>query len=145
MYTVVMRFAPGGFYHIVNRGVDGRILFPQKTYYERFKNGLIAFNSPKPVELRFLMNTEVGPPKEPLVDVVSYCLMKDHVHMLIRVLKREKDTALFLQKLFGGFTMYFNIRHKRKGVLFQGKALAKHIDKPEYLDHVLRYIHLLSI
>lgn len=145
MYNRGMRFATDEFYHIVGRGVDGRIIFSRREDYERFLKGLREFNTPEPKELRFCgsQNSEVEPPeeRERLVDVVSYCLMKNHIHLLIRVIDPQ-SMAKFLQKLFGGYTMYFNIKYKRKGVLFQGKAKAQHIDHGVYLDHVLHYIHL---
>lgn len=142
-----MRFAPDEFYHIVNRGVDGKTIFPQKSDYERFLKGLKEFNSPHPKELRFTRSEVVSPrttkisKQEKLVDIVCYCLMKNHIHVLIRVISPEK-AAQFLQKLFIGYTMYFNTKYKRKGVLFQGRTKAQHVDDGIYFDHVLRYIHL---
>jgi putative transposase len=141
-----MRFAPDEFYHIVNRGVDGKTVFPQKSDYERFLKGLKEFNSPHPKELRFTRSEVVSPrlrknKQEKLVDVACYCLMKNHIHVLIRVISPEK-AAQFLQKLFIGYTMYFNTKYQRKGVLFQGRTKARHVNEGVYLDHILRYIHL---
>jgi len=139
-----MRFAAGEYYHIVNRGVDGRAIFINPEDYVRFLKGLHIFNSSQPKELRF-SHSEIRSPRamdgKKLVDVVSYCLMKNHVHVLLKAVHPEK-TALFLQKNFIGYTMYFNLKYKRRGVLFQGRTKAKHINEGVYLDHILRYIHL---
>jgi hypothetical protein len=48
----------------------------------------------------------------------------------------------FFRKLFGGYTMYFNTKYKRKGVLFQSRSKSKHINDNLYLDQILRYINL---
>lgn len=139
-----MRFAFGGFYHIVNRGVDGKIIFRQRSDYERFLKGLHAFNSPRPCQLRDVASTEsteIRSQEERLVDVLSYCLMKDHTHLSMRA-KSPQKASLFLQKVFIGYTMYFNTKYKRHGVLFQGKAKAVPVKRGEHLDHLFQYIHL---
>jgi putative transposase len=136
-----MRFAPNEFYHIVNRGNDGKIIFPQKSDYLRFLEGLKLFNSPIPIELR---RAEIGSPQsqdKKLVHLISYCLMKDHIHLLLKVINPE-DTSKFIKKVFIGYTMYFNTKYQRHGVLFQGKSKSKHIKDWIYLNQVLRYIHL---
>ena len=136
-----MRFAPGEFYHIVNRGVDGKIVFPQRSDYERFLKGLHMFNSPRPCQLRDISSTEIRSQGERLVDVLSYCLMKDHTHLSMRA-KSPQKASLFLQEIFIGYTMYFNTKYERRGVLFQGKAKAVPVKRGEHLDHLFRYIHL---
>ncbi|MFC1625352.1 transposase [Patescibacteria group bacterium] len=141
-----MRFATNEFYHIFNRGVDNKIIFPKKSDYSRFLKGLLFFNSTYPIELRHFKNeknldiTEIVSP-EKLVDIISYCLMKDHVHLLIKVTTPESASE-FIRKLFIGYTMYFNTKYERKGVIFQGRSKSKHIDDWIYMEHVLRYIHL---
>jgi putative transposase len=54
---------------------------------------------------------------------------------------KEKGIEKFMQRLGNGYTKYFNNRHKRNGVLFQGKYKAKHIDSNEYLLHLSVYIN----
>ncbi len=144
VYTGDMRFAPGEFYHIVNRGIEGKTIFPQKSDYQRFLLGLREFNSLRSKELRLIntKNTEVEPPEnERLVDILSYCLMKNHVHLFIRALDAHLASK-FLQKKFGGYTMYFNTKYQRKGVLFQSKAKVIHIKRGVHFDHLFKYIHL---
>ncbi len=46
-----------------------------------------------------------------------------------------------MHRLGNGYTKYFNNRHKRSGVLFQGAFKAKHIDSNEYLVHLSAYIN----
>lgn len=141
-----MRFSTGEFYHICQRGTEGRIIFPDDSYYERFLFGLLAFNSKKPIELRLLDPSDVGCPDndERLVDVLGYILRKNHLHLLIQCIEPEGATSFF-RKNFGGFTNYFNTRNQRKGVLFQGKSVVRHIDSDRYLTHVINYIHLNAL
>lgn len=139
-----MSFVSGEFYHVCQRGIEGKIIFPEKSYYERFKLGLAAFNTPKLVELR---NTAVALPyheSEQLIDMIAYILMSNHIHLLVHS-KNEQDAATFFRKKFGGYTHYFNIRNNRRGVLFQGRPVVKRIDSDSYLKTVLNYIHLNAL
>jgi hypothetical protein len=137
-----MRFAEREFYHIYNRGVESRSIFSASSDYKRFLKGLLFFNTDKSIEIRNLPEApEILSPERRLVSVVSYALMKNHVHLLVRC-NSEQGLAKFLQKVFIGYTMYFNTKHNRRGVLFQGGSQSKHITNNRYLTHVVDYIHL---
>lgn len=41
-----------------------------------------------------------------------------------------------------GYTMYFNKKYHRTGVLFQGKAKSKHIDSDSYYRQLRAYVDL---
>ncbi len=70
--------------------------------------------------------------------------MPNHFHML---LKQEQDEGMkkFMHKLGMGFANYFNLRHKRSGVLFESAFKAVHIENDSQLWHVPRYIHLNAL
>ncbi len=137
------------FYHIFNRGVDKRNIFLDDRDYHRFLFGLKEFNdvnSTLNLLRRFNLaegsSTSFKPlPKELLVNVVCYCLMPNHFHF---VLKQLKDNGIpsFMRKLGTGYTNYFNQRYKRSGSLFQGRYKAILIDKDEYINYLIQYIHL---
>jgi len=143
-----MRFASGEIYHIYNRGVEGRDIFMEPRDYKRFLLGLIVFNTETPIQIsRLKLNdAEIGPQQqeqetEMLASILAYVLMKNHVHLLIYCHNEEK-LALFLQKIFVGYTMYFNAKYGRRGVLFQSGSQSKHISDHRYLSHMINYIHL---
>jgi len=138
------RFTEGEFYHIYNRGVEKRDIYLDKADYERFLEGLFKFNNNKPVELRNLDKAgspEIVSPEEKLASIISYVLMKNHFHLLINC-KNEENLSNFLRKIFIGYTMYFNTKYQRSGVLFEGRSKSKHITKDNYLQHLIYYIHL---
>ena len=45
-----------------------------------------------------------------------------------------------MQRVGGGYTMYFNQKYVRSGSLFQGKFKAHHVDSDEYLKHIIAYV-----
>lgn len=150
------RFASGVFYHVYNRGVEKRNIFLDEKDYFRFVHDLFEFNDKNPVvnvqyrhQKNYSSPTAVDSaierqPRELLVDVVAFVLMPNHYHLLLRQ-RTENGVSLFMQKLGGGYTRYFNEKRERKGVLFQGKYKLKSINDHHYLQHLVQYIHLNPI
>ncbi|MFY9492932.1 MAG: transposase [Minisyncoccia bacterium] len=140
-------FAEGCYYHIYNRGTDKRSVFLDNRDYERFLYLLFACNDVNPISNSqyhyrgFASIQEKERERDKLVDIVCFCLMPNHFHIMLRQAK-EKGIPLFMQKLGTGYTMYFNAKEERNGALFQGVFKAVHIDKQNYLDRLATYIHL---
>jgi REP element-mobilizing transposase RayT len=139
------KFAVGEYYHIYNRGTDKRNIFVDEKDLQRFWENLSDFNQTEPIgsvyEFSFKKKSgEVNKKIKPLVKFVAYCINPNHFHFLITPLQK-KGVEKFMQKLGNGYTKYFNNRHKRSGVLFQGKFKSKYIDSNEYLLHLSAYIN----
>jgi len=84
---------------------------------------------------------EASKNQEKIVDILCYCLMPNHFHLLITQ-KAEKGISVFLQKLGVGYTHYFNKKYGRSVVLFQGHSKSVLIENDSQLLHLSRYIHL---
>ena len=54
----------------------------------------------------------------------------------------EGNLSQILRHINGGYTAYFNKRHKRAGHLFQGRYKAILVDADAYAGELSRYIHL---
>lgn len=141
-------FATDNFYHIYNRGTEGRQIFLDKNDHFRFIHDLYEFNDLKATVNLFRRFTNEGDPislnkgeRDLLVDIVAFCLMPNHFHLVLRQLQ-DQGISKFLQKLGIGYTMYFNQKYERSGVLFQGRSKAIWVDRDEYLLTVCNYIHL---
>lgn len=151
-----IQFVNGEIYHIVMRAIDGINLFCDKQDYLRMIHDLFEFNDINPTLSTFragcyrgkfnatrqglvALNEKSKRKRKLLVEILAFCLMSNHVHLLIRQL-RVNGISKFMQK-FGGYTAYYNKKHKRKGHLFQGKFRAVHIKNNEQLMTVFVYIH----
>ncbi|PIP18094.1 MAG: hypothetical protein COX43_00625 [Parcubacteria group bacterium CG23_combo_of_CG06-09_8_20_14_all_35_9] len=134
------------FYHIYNRGVEKRKIFLSEEDYYRFVHDLYEFNDEDVTINNFRIIKSKRSPKlrKLLVDIICWCLMPNHYHLLLRQL-REGGISKFLQKLGTGYTNYFNWKYKRSGVLFQGKSKAVQIKTDTQLTHTSRYIHINSV
>lgn len=137
-------FANEYFYHLFNRGVEKRITFQDSRDYTHFLKILnyYQFSGPKPSYSRatedHLKDVENH---EKIVEIICYCLMPNHFHLLIKQLK-DGGVSEFMRKIGDGYTRYFNTRYNRVGPLFQGIYKAVAIETDEQFVHVSRYIHL---
>lgn len=106
------------------------------------------FNTVKPIGSLYehsFLKTQLGrrtsKSKSRLVNIICYCLNFNHYHLILEQCVNG-GISEFIKRLAGGYTKYFNLKHKRSGVLFQGKFKAVHIDTNEYLLHVSAYVNL---
>jgi putative transposase len=134
-------FANGEYYHIYNRGVDKRKIFTNSLDYARFFKNLEDFNTTDPNWKKTAAEFQgLALNKNPLVEIVAYCLNPNHYHLILKQIK-EKGIPEFMQRIGTGYTMYFNKKNKRTGSLFQGTFKTVHIDSNEYLLYLSAYIN----
>ena len=81
------------------------------------------------------------PGENRLIDIIAYCIMPTHIHLVLCELK-ETGISGFMRKLLDSYTRYFNIKNSRKGPLWQGRFKSILIKTDEQLLHLTRYIHL---
>lgn len=147
-----VEFADGEIYHVYNRGVEKRDIFIDERDYYRFVYGLYVFNDEQPAlsarhqyrSQNERYNTASTPllniRRHPLVEILVFTLMPNHYHLMLRQ-NKESGVARFMQKLGTGYTMYFNKKYTRSGVLFQGKFKAVHVNHAAHCIHLPHYIH----
>lgn len=118
----------GEYYHLYNRGNNRECISYQRENYSFFLRRARA---------QLL----------PVLDVVAYCLMPTHYHLLVRVKQTSgaSDTSEVSQAMMRfsvSYTKAMNKRYHRVGSLFQGAFQAKHVSGDDYLVHLSRYVHL---
>jgi putative transposase len=150
--NAIKEFEPDSMYHVYNRGVDKRIIFIDERDYSVFLSFLkFALLSDEQLAEQNVIDdgllTEANRfnlRREGLygaVELVSYCLMPNHFHLLLYQHDKDGITRL-MRSIATGYVMYFNKRHKRVGGLFQDVYKASRIHTQGYWDHISRYIHL---
>ena len=70
--------------------------------------------------------------------------MPNHVHFIMKEIE-EGGVALFMQKVFTGYTRYFNTRNERTGPLFSGNYRSKHLSTDRYFKHAINNVHMNPI
>ncbi|MBI4136067.1 MAG: transposase [Candidatus Vogelbacteria bacterium] len=136
-------FANDEYYHVYNRGTDKRDIFTDSYDLNRFYESLAQFNTVKPIGSIYeqTFSKRKSRPDNSLVEIVCYALNPNHYHLLLKQVS-DRGIEKFIQRLGTGYTKYFNHKHKRSGVLFQGKFKSIHVETNEYLLHLSIYINL---
>lgn len=131
----------GDIYHILNRGVEKRKIFLDNEDHYRFLHNLEDFNDKNltilPYSRRRLAMRK--PKKKKLVNILCWCLMPNHYHILVREII-DGGVSIFSKKLTSGYTQYFNLKNDRSGVLFQGRSKIIPLKKDEHFIHIPYYI-----
>lgn len=108
-------------YHVMLRGIDRMPLFLDNEDRMRFLNSLDRMK------------------KEGEYEIFAYCLMSNHIHLLI---KEGKDTIERSMKRIGvSYSYYFNKKYNRVGHIFQDRFRSEAIEDDGYLLVACRYIH----
>ncbi len=136
------------FYHTLNRGVDKKQIFLDKQDHLRFIHNLYELNNEDRVETAFhsfkkdpnLTNISSRKQRKTLVDILAFCLMPNHYHLLLSP-KVEGGISKFMAKINIGYAKYFNKKYKRVGTLFQGRYKQILVTNETHFLHLPFYIH----
>lgn len=111
-----------GIYHIMLRGINRQIIFTDGEDYRKFLDTLAQYKE------------ECG------FDIFAWCLMSNHVHLLLR----ENDVPLeqIFRKIGARYVYWYNCKHERTGHLFQDRFKSEVITNNSYFMNVVRYIHM---
>ena len=113
---------PGAIYHITIRGNGRQSIFGDDHDRERFLRRLAE--SVEAYGIRLYL----------------FSLMSNHAHFVCET--PSVNLSRFMQSLETGYTVYYNLRHRTSGHLFQGRYKAKLVEGDEYLLKLSRYVHL---
>jgi len=143
-------------YHIVIRAIEGLKLFRNEKDYFRMIHDLFEFNDENPVSANYRMrerrrsnvtrsvlvtlDNERKKKRKLLVEILAFCLMSNHVHLLVKQF-REGGISKFMRKVGAGYGIYYNNKYKRSGHIFQGRYRIVHIKNEEQLKTVFVYVH----
>lgn len=78
---------------------------------------------------------------EKIIQIIAHCLMPTHIHLILRQLK-DNGISVFINNILNSYTRYFNIKHKRKGPLWEYRFKNVLVETDEQLLHLTRYLHL---
>jgi len=134
-----VKLVPEQYYHLYNRGNNRGCIFFERENYIHFLRQIRTYLLP-------------------VMDIIAYCLMPTHYHLLVRIKDIDKTTVVSqttvvsnisrgsvanaIMRFSVAYTKAINKRHDRSGRLFQGPYQARLVDSDEYLAHLSRYIHL---
>ncbi len=113
---------PGAWHHVMNRTIDGNLLFADDTdrriFMTELRGALAAFRA----------------------ELHGYCLMSNHYHLLIHT--PDGGLSNTLQRTASLFTQKMNTRRNRDGPLFRGRFNSVSPNDDAHLVNMSAYIHL---
>ena len=112
----------GAIYHIIGKGVEGINIFTDNIDRNKFLQLLQKMANSHKVQL------------------FSYVLMDTHFHLLLKT--EEANLSRAMQLLNSSYAHWFNIKHIRKGHLFQDRYKSHIVLNSLYLYSVASYINL---
>ena len=110
------------FFHLMTQGINKEYIFEnnsEKVTYEKL----------------ILLQTE-----EFNVNILAYCIMDNHAHILIRV-KEVENMSNFMHKINSQYATYYNKKHHRTGYVFKNRYKSQMINSLKHLYRCIDYIH----
>ena len=101
-------------HHIVQRGHNRQVVFAEPGDYERYLETLVQFKEIYGVK------------------VYAYCLMTNHVHLLVAP-EEIAGLGQLMKRLAGRQTRYHNRLEGRTGTLWESRYKSSPVDTDDYL------------
>ena len=110
------------FFHVICQGYEKQFVFKEDFFKKKYLNLMKKYS---------LMYN---------VKVLSYCIMDNHVHLLLYCDLIE-DMSKFMQTVNSYFATYYNEKQNRVGYVFRDRFLSEPIVNQNYLYSCISYIH----
>ncbi|MFH1093707.1 MAG: transposase [Candidatus Omnitrophota bacterium] len=140
----------GEIYHVFTKSIAGFKIFNDadeflrvkeiSRYYQQKKLSM-KYSRFKQLQEKLDLRIKTIPTDERIVDIIAYCFMPTHIHLILKQLE-DNAISMYMNNILNSYTRYFNIRHKRKGPLWEGRFKKVLVVNDEQLLHLTRYIHL---
>lgn len=115
------KLSASSIYHVVIRGLDRQLMFDCANDYKKYLEIIELYKE----ECHF--------------ELYSYCLMSNHVHLLIKTTDTTLDTIF--RKINTHYAVWFNMKYQRTGHLQQERFYSEPVENQKYLINVIKYIH----
>lgn len=147
-------FAEKEYFHLFNRGTQGQNIFLDDRDYIRFIFLLTHLQSPVQIHnvswytKNFIKKGSFNLDKNKIdkifkkrhVELVSFALMPNHFHLIVRGLE-DSIISVYMQRILTSYAKYFNAKYNKKGHVFEGPFGAVHISDNTQLLHLSAYVH----
>ena len=111
-------------YHIMLRGINQQIIFEESEDYERFIKTLAKYQAISGYS------------------VYAYCLMSNHIHLLIKEGKENLEQRI--KRIAGSYVCCYNWKYNRSGHLFQDRFKSELVETELTIAERNEYIKALK-
>ena len=124
------RLSGTGIYHVMLRGINRQDIFEDYEDYRQFIKILSGLYSRPSEDLTTTICA---------CHIFAYCLMPNHVHLLLR--EKEWHIGDIMKSIASSYVFCFNKKYGRIGHLFQDRFKSEPCDDMSYFFTLFRYIH----
>ena len=110
------------FFHVMVQGINKEYVFNEEKFIAKYQ------------KLLFINLQDYN------IKLVAYCIMNNHAHMLIYTEKIE-ELSKYMHKVNTTFSMYYNTKLDRVGVVFRNRFESEPILSQKHLYNCIAYIH----
>ena len=110
-----------GYYHVIMRGNNKEYIFEDRLSKQIFMNQLLKICDEK------------------LMDLLAWCIMDNHVHLVVKT--SPEDLGIAFKRINIKYAIWYNKTYDKIGHVFQDRFISEAIESDEYLMMVIRYIH----
>ncbi len=115
------QFSGTQIYHVILRGIDKQIVFCDDEDRYVFLNQILITM------------------KKYMYEVYAYCLMNNHVHLVLKI--QDVFLSKAIQSLEIRYSKFYNEKYERSGHFFENRFKSKVVDNEKYFLDVCRYVH----
>lgn len=142
-------FRENTFWHLCNKSISNFGIFKDPSNSRRFIEVLDYYNNSN-FKVKYSLaiknniysyNNLLIPKNDSFIKILTYCIMPDHYHLVLKILKRD-ILSKYINDIENSYTHFFNRKFDRKGPLWQSSFRSVLIKTIEQLLHVTRYVHI---
>lgn len=111
-------------HHVMQRGHDRKPVFPSSRHFQFYLQNLLEQK------------------RKWRIQVLGYCLMLNHVHLILRPTRKGEDISSFMRVMAARQTRFFNRLESRTGTLWESRFKCSIIATDEYFQACTRYVDL---
>ncbi len=112
---------PGLIYHVINRGNNRQAIFLEEEDYEKYLGIIYRYKKKYGFKL------------------YSYCLMNNHIHLLIQV-NNKATISKIMQCITVAHTRHYHFKYETGGHVWQGRFSSPIVSDDVYMLRVMQYI-----
>lgn len=122
MARISRKSTVSNYYHVMVQGINKEYIFKNDFLKNKYKNLLI-----KKSKLNKII-------------IISYCIMSNHVHILIKT-ENNENLSKMMSQINSSYGKFYNKISNRVGYVFRDRYRAEPIYNINHLQNCIKYIH----
>lgn len=122
MPRIAKKYMKELFFHIIAQGINKEYIFENNIDKKQYEKLILLCQ------------------KKANINILAYCIMSNHVHILIKV-KVSENMSEFMHKVNTTYAIYYNKRYNRTGYVFKNRYKSQTIQSIKHLYRCIDYIH----